>query len=519
MGEAILRRLHSLYTHRSNEESSSKSKALHGTRDSQTAVLIRPNTDTFNFAIRGWTRCKHEPFMHERVLSILRLMESYQRENPTAFIVDRDAPRPNTKSYSMAMDALISEAKRKARHHNNQMLRRKKRGYQHQEESQNSHLNGRDEINEATSILKYLHDLHDAGVEGVVPHRVPYNILITGWAALASFSQHRRNHGPTNNNHDEEFKAEEILRTMISHRENGFIEASPDVVSYERVMLAWANSGHPNAGKRALWWLKQLWKDFELYPDSTSQSSHKSSLLPTVNTYNIVMKALAWTDGALAAENVLLDLGEKYRDSTDHHGLCPNSESFAIVVRAWLESAKQARNVDERIASIRRAYDWLSSLRGIENENNLSTSPELFIGLLAVSKTCAKQRPQVLDLAMQIFEDFRRSRHRLDFISYATLLQVGLRAHSEGNGELREIFVEKLFAECCDDGLVSNIFIRTLVDDPSIECKNLVDRSLQDWPLPSYWSRNLKNENNRCTPIDVKNSSERYALRRRRNSN
>mmetsp|Transcript_5179 Transcript_5179/g.11487 ORF Transcript_5179/g.11487 Transcript_5179/m.11487 type:complete len:787 (+) Transcript_5179:256-2616(+) len=526
MGESILRRLHSLYTHRSKQEGDNKNKTSRAVRafecHSENAVIIRPNTDTFNYVIRGWTRCKHEAFMHEKVLAILRLMETYQRENPAAFIIDRDAPRPNTKSYAMAMDALITEAKRKARNYNHRRQRRGKiTNFEdgNQEEIENTHLNGIDEINEAASILKYLHDLHDAGVEGVVPHRVPYNILITGWAALASISQDKYYHKIPNDNHGEEFKAEEILRAMISHRENGFLEASPDVVSYEKVMLAWANSGHPNAGKRAQWWLKQLWRDYDLYPESTSESSHKSSLLPTVNTYNIVMKALAWTDGALAAENVLLDLGEKHRDSTDHPGLCPNSESFAIVIKAWLESAKESRNVDERISSIRRAYEWLSSLRGIENENDLSTSPELFTGLLAMTKICAKQRPRVLDLAMQIFEDFRQSRHRLDYISYATLLQVGLQAHARGSGELRGIFVEKLFAECCNDGLVSNVFIRTLVDDPSIECKELVDRVLQDWPLPSYWSRNLKNSNNRCTPIDLKSSSERHSMRRRRNRN
>lgn len=524
MGEVILRRLHSLYTHRSKRENNSKNEMSHKNRDikrqTETYIAIRPNTETFNFVIRGWTRCKHEPFIHERVLAILRLMESYQRGNPAAFIVDRDAPRPNTKSYCMAMDALISEAKRKARNYN--MQRRRKNHVEFgdkYEETENTHLNGIDEINEAASILKYLHDLYDAGVEGVVPHRVPYNILISGWAAIASFSQHKHYYQTQNSNQGEEFKAEEILRTMISHRENGFIEASPDVISYERVMLAWANSGHPNAGKRALWWLKQLWKDYDLYPDSTSESSHKSSLLPTVRTYNVVMKALASSDGALAAENMLLDLGEKYRGSTDHPGLCPNSESFSIVIRAWLESAKQTRNVDERISSLRRAYEWLSSLRGIENENNLSTSPELFIGLLTMSKSCAKQRPHVLDLAMQIFEDYRQSRHRLDCISYATLLQVGLRAHSRRSGEIREAFVEKLFAECCDDGLVSNVFIRTLVDDPSNECKNLVNRVSQDWPLPSSWSRNLKNNNNRCTLIDTKSSSERRVMRRRRNTN
>jgi hypothetical protein len=507
LAESILRRLHSICAHRAKQQGDETN------RPGTYAIVIRPNTETFNHAIRGWTRCKHERNIHKRVLALLRLMEGYQRKNPAAFISDPDAPRPNTKSYSMAMDALITEAKLKARHHcNYQRQIRKKHG--NWKVGEDTSLNGIDEMNEAAAILEYMHDLRDAGVEGVIPHRVPYNILITGWAALASFNKHRYYYTPTNDNHGEEFKAEGILRTMMSHRDSGFVDASPDVISYERVILAWANSGHPNAGKRALWWLKQLWRDYNLHREFTSNASHESSLQPTVDTYNVVMKALSRTDGALAAENVLLDLGEKYRDSTNHPDLCPNSESFAIVIRAWLESAKEARNVDDRIASVRRAYEWLSSLRGIENENNLSTAPELFYGLLSVSKSCAKQRPHILDLAQQIFDDFRRSRHPLDCISYATLLKVGLQAHSgPDRGEMRVKFVEKLFVECCDDGLVSNVFVRTLVDDPSIECKRLVDRALRDWPLPSSWSRNLKNNNNRCAPNDLKPLSEREGKR------
>jgi hypothetical protein len=77
--------------------------------------------------------------------------------------------------------------------------------------------------------------------------------------------------------------------------------------------------------------------------------------------------------------------------------------------------------------------------------------------------------------------------------------------------------VENIFADCCDDGLVSNVFIRTLVDHPSNECKNLTDRALiQDWPLPPSWSRNVKNKNNLPVPNDVKSASERLVLRRGR---
>ena len=70
--------------------------------------------------------------------------------------------------------------------------------------------------------------------------------------------------------------------------------------------MAWANSGHPNAGRRCSWWLRKLWNDSELYGNE--------NLLPVTQTYNIAMKALAASEGALAAENLLLDLGDKYKE-------------------------------------------------------------------------------------------------------------------------------------------------------------------------------------------------------------
>jgi hypothetical protein len=189
--EAILRRLHSHYHHFGEEASSI------------------PNTETFNYVIRGWTRCKHDEVIAKKVIALLRIMEIYQRNNPTDSRV-----LPNTKSYSMAMDALISVAKMKAR-----------RCLQDGDSfTDDTSLNGVEELGEARAILTYMHDLHDAGVESVIPHRIPYNILITGWSSLAAFG-HR----------DAPFKAEEIVRQMLSHKDKGFADAAPDRISFEKV--------------------------------------------------------------------------------------------------------------------------------------------------------------------------------------------------------------------------------------------------------------------------------------------
>lgn len=483
--DAILRRLISYYHHYQDQ-----------------ASLVF-DTETCNHVIRGWTRCKHDETIHTRVLSIIRLMESYQRESPLHSHV-----KPNTKSYSMALDALVSVAKHKARnfYNNNARNAQQQQRWRQQpydihddddEDAQtipernqdNSSRNGMDEIEQAHEILQYMHDLHDAGVEGVVPHRVPYNILITGWAGLATFYDYDEAIDATSS---PPFKAEEILRTMQSRRDDGFEDATPDVISYEKVITAWANSSHPNAGKRASWWLKQLWNE---HSRQQEESTNKGvNLQPTVATYNAVVKALAKTEGALAAENMLLDLGEKYqKDRTPE--LCPNSESFAIVIRAWMRSADETKIIEERVAALKRAVEWLSSLREIENKKNLSTAPELYGGVLRLCRTAAHpDRAFILGIAKDVFDNFRQSRHRVDYMSYAALLQVGLKVYRnpEHSTERRE-FVKSLFYECCDDGLMSNLFLRSLSDDVSLECKEMVEELQHQWPLPQSWSRNVKN--------------------------
>jgi hypothetical protein len=231
--EAVLRRLNSNYHHFGEE------------------ATVIPNTDTFNFVIRGWTRCKHDQIIAKKVLELLRLMEVYQRDNPTDSRV-----LPNTKSYSMAMDGLVSVAKMKARR-----SLQKVGSF-----SDNPSLNGINELDEAQAVLTYMHDLHDAGVVGVVPHRIPYNILITGWAAVAGFGHENA-----------PFKAEEIIRTMLSHKDKGFEEAAPDRISFEKVrlieiiymfskvsLLAYmfvALAGHIVLGK---FWTSQRWKTSNL---------------------------------------------------------------------------------------------------------------------------------------------------------------------------------------------------------------------------------------------------------------
>jgi hypothetical protein len=40
---------------------------------------IAPNTESFNYVIRAWTRCRQDISMADKVMEVLRAMELYQR--------------------------------------------------------------------------------------------------------------------------------------------------------------------------------------------------------------------------------------------------------------------------------------------------------------------------------------------------------------------------------------------------------------------------------------------------------
>ena len=422
-----------------------------------------PNTDSFNFVVRGWTRIKDYDIVPKKVIQYIQLMESFQRDDPLNSTI-----RPNTKSYSMAIDALATLAGKKARRcvrdDNSRFIK-------------DVSKNGVQEMADAHEILQYIHNLYEAGVDGVVPHTVPYNIVLTGYANL---SKSRHNNAP--------LKAEEVLRKMQSMKDEGFTDAAPDRISYEKVILAWANSEQPNAGKRASWWLKKLWNDSELEEDPR--------LLPTVQTYNVVIQANAKVEGPLAAENLLLDLGDRYK-SEKNESLRPNSESFNIVVRSFLAASNESSTKQEGVGLLRRGLDWLFSLREAENEIDLSTSPELYINALKTAKKYARKDLEVFDLANRAFQDMKESRHVPPYVMYCLMLEIAISAlNSDEHQDEQYDFICHLFKECCDDGMVSARLVRTVAryyDNGWTfqKSKAAMSTLVPHWPIPLSWCQNL----------------------------
>jgi hypothetical protein len=400
---------------------------------------VRPDTQAFNYVIRGWSRVRSDPELSaEKIMEWLTRMERLQQENPAGPI------QPNTQSYSMGMECNALLAGHRAKHHQG---------------------GGLAELAQVETLLKYMHDLQRDGYPNVVPNTVSYNIVLSTYARLAACGHE-----------DAPLKAETILRRMMVIGK----DAAPDYLSFTKIIIAWTNANGPTSGQRAGYWLDKLWELYE-------EKGHDQRLRPQIGTYNLVIKA--WKEDPENAEKVFMQLLRA--EKADGEALLrPNTESFSLLIVAWSKF------------DLSRALMWLEELMRREAEAStdsfsITTTPELFEVLIRR----ASIEPSLVNLSLGVktFEYLRASRHIVGVLVYRWLLKLGLRTLSgPQHDEDRQSFLADIIQDCCNDGLVSNVFLRELASGPvyttgwtARKSRAAVQAYFSDWPMPASWSRNV----------------------------
>ena len=284
------------------------------------------------------------------------------------------------------------------------------------------------------------------------------------------------------------------------------------------MVTAWTNARKDTSGNRAEWWLKKLREAYEIECDDR--------LCPRVQTYNAVIFAWVRADEPARAENVLMEL-MRHEKKDKIQSLAPNTESFAMVIRAWLKSG------DEHFAEERckRAAKWLDELIAQEQagHDGVTSAPELFDGVLKAASKIAYRRPDILEFAIITFEKYQASPHRVSFMAYVWLLRAGLLALGTPEFDrARNEFIYQLVHDCCEDGLLSNLFVRGLASGPVYydgwtrgESARLTKELFTEleWPLPLEWSRNLPQDHFRPQPKDTKRASTEIKFRDQNRTN
>lgn len=421
---------------------------------------IVPNTESFNLVIRGWTRCRKDMDLADRAMAVYQLMERYRTIDAGV------APDPRT--FGLIMDSIAVRAKLKVKH-----CRR-------DHERDDPLKNGMEEINSLRSLLEIIHEKHASGQSEVAPSTYTYNVLLACWSNVASLHENATD------------EAESIMRHMTSLQEDGHGNVGPDAVSYMSVMRAWLNSKKANRGQRIGWLLSKQWKDYEFSGDE--------SIRPTVDNYNISIRTWCNIGNAEEAEVTIRSLME-HGDNLKIRSLQPNTESYVLVVKAWLRLAEKGSEV-----ALKSAARWMDELLQREKEEaGVLSSVELYLSFFGAARHCALHFPSsVLQLTYAQFEKLKSSRHTLEPLHYARIVQIIITALSwKENNEMRRMALFKIIAECKEDGLVSGGLLRALVAAPVIqrrgwtieESRYMVYECFPRFPFPVSWTRNVRQVN------------------------
>ena len=357
-------------------------------------IEIRPTTESFNYVLRAYTRCRKDMSVAAKVMDLVLMMERIQKEVILAGEnrvntsgkewLWKHHVAPNTKTYTMAIDAWIIKASLKAEKWRSEQLgimnTNKQRGKRNGKTVNNSGIkrvgnsqnndDGTKEMEKAQTILKYISDLDSIGLADVHATVIGYNTILSGWAKLSNEVRT-----------DIPLKSEKILHDMIALAEQGNANAAPDIYTFNAVIKAWGRIKQANSADRCEFWLRKMIDANK--PNSNHDDGEKNFIAsPNTATYNLVMDAHSALGNASRVQDMLLQM-----DATN--GIVnPNSESFSKVIRSWLnDELKNQRETSGQ--SLENAWTWLKELleREKRGDPDPGPAPELFTAML---KTAAK---------------------------------------------------------------------------------------------------------------------------------
>jgi hypothetical protein len=383
--------------HRQHIQRAEEAEELLRFRLSNNAPLsIRPTTESYNYCLRAWTRCRKEITVADRVMKLVREMEAIQRDymkslkSNTVSEADswKEHVSPNTKTYTMAIDAWVVVAGIKAKKlYYEQLKADKRRDENHIDNRENELDDGTKEMEKAAAILKHIQTLESAGIADVNASVIGYNSILSGYARLSSDTRP-----------EIPLKSEAILREMMEACMNGQKHTCPDVMSFNAIIKAWASTGRPNSAARCEWWLRKMIKESNNIVDE-DEDTVPSVPKPNVNTYNLVMDAFLQLGDPSSVQNLLREM-----DASDF--VSPNSESFSKVIRAWLhDEMNNQQKQDLPGLSCENAFYWLKEL--LERERvgapDLGSAPDLFASILKTAARTHSKGENLLSVGQSTF--------------------------------------------------------------------------------------------------------------------
>ena len=338
--------------------------------------------------------------------------------------------------------------------------------------------------NRAKGVFQLLEKYGREEDPSVQPNEKTYNMILDSMAVSARLKSRRKG---TETGLDEIRNIEERLRTMptqfrSTNSRNMLLAAwanialpkspfecerlfetieEPNEYTYLNVMRSWLLSKHPDRASKVAQWLNRQRMAAKTDP----------TLLPRLGAYHLVMRA--WTDVGQPeqTQNVLNHL---VLESQTNEALQPTSESFTLLIRAWLV-------LDRDEAALEMAVQIFTWLVGQESADESLVVPFRLYQLVLLA--CIKcGTPKAVGWARQIVDLVIASHRDVLPHHYTSLLKAGL---SGLRGRKRARFVYETVRECQEAGLLSQSMVTVLVES------GLQGDLLDEDPFPRSWSRNV----------------------------
>lgn len=449
----------------------------HRTDDDE--LKCKPNTIIFTTVINAWSKSEKRGAA-ERADKILAWMEQMSEAG-------FDNVAPNSITYATVIHAWATSGGEKAAMRSEELLER-------------------------------MEQLRSQGVSDVKPDRVAFTSVICAWA---------RSNVP----HAID-RCEYILDRMIELSNEGNEDVRPNQKSFNSVMSAYVKNNVPNCAASA----ERLLNRMEMIGASDDEAK------PDTVSFNICINAWSRSDDEAAAQYAesLLDRMETRYDGGDLR-VKPNDRSYNSVISAWVRSHRQSSlenasavlsrmieaskkgNKDampdvisfsalmdawaksKEPGKAKKAQDILHQMIDQSKGGNKNLKPNT-ISYNTVINACAfsrdsseEEKEEALLIAVATFNELRTSEFcQPDAISYGMVLKAF--NNLANKNEKRNNMSERLFKQCCKDGLVGDLFLNEIKRAlPGDTLRALLKEGSASWDrgnfkLPKSWTRNVRDK-------------------------
>ena len=239
-------------------------------------------------------------------------------------------------------------------------------------------------------------------------------------------------------------KALAFLRQMKQLAEEEGYDTKPDIITYNSILSALSHCGHINAAPQT----ERIVSDMQ-----SSAAESVGAPAPNTVSYNTILHA--WSKSTLPGAAPRAQKVLDFMINTDRKGIEPDAYSFTSVMDAWAKSkepnkAKQARDLLDKLVEL---FD--QTKRPDLKPTQIPYNTVLNACAFSAMETTMDEQRDALKIAVGTIGGMRKAGVDPDTVTYGNLLKTFSNLVPQGQG--RSDMALKVFEKCIEDGLVGSL--------------------------------------------------------------